>query len=414
MEPTSKHRVLIVGGGFGGVKAALELANHHDLAVTLVSDKSHFEYHAALYRVVTGRSVLEVCIPLIEIFAGKKTEIIEDEVQSVDRESRSVKGRSGHSYHYDSLILALGSETAYFDIPGLEKLSYGFKSITEALELKNHLHQIMTTCSEQTDQAEKVCSCHIIIVGGGASGVEIAGELAVYVRRLAREHGVDQSLVTVDLIEAAPRLLPGLPESTSRQAAGRLHRLGVNVYVNRALIREEIESVFLKDMEIRTKTVIWTAGIKPNRLYQEIKGLKFDKKGRVLVDQYLRPIGDENVYIIGDAASTEFSGMAQTAITDGALVAENISNQLRHRPLSTYTPVKPVYAIPIGPGWAISMIFGQQISGRLGWWVRRWADLKFFLTILPINKARLAFANGRTICEICNICSPEEKGSKLI
>lgn len=409
MESGLKHRVLIVGGGFGGIKTALELAGHENVAVTLVSDKTHFEYHAALYRVVTGRSPLEVCIPLSEIFAGRKVEIVEDRITSVDTDKNVVSGEAGRQYQYDSLVLALGSETVYFDIPGLEKLSFGFKSITEALELKSHLHQVMTTCSSQPSQDEKVCSCHIVVVGGGASGVEVAGELSVYARKLAREHGLDQSLVTVDLIEAAPRLLPGLPENTSRVAKERLGRLGVNVYLNRALVKEEIESVYLKDMKINTKTVIWTAGVKPNRLYGKVKGLEFDKKGRVVVDQFLRPKTLNNVYILGDAAATKFSGMAQTALKDGELTAENILRSCASQPLRPYQPSKPVYAIPIGPGWAATVILGTEVYGQIGWFFRRLADLEFFLSILPLPKAWSAFANGRTICETCNICVPEEK-----
>ncbi len=410
MGPASKHRVLIVGGGFGGIKTALELAGNRNVTVTLISDKPHFEYHAALYRVVAGRSPMEVCIPLTKVFAGKGVKIAEDKVVSIDKDNRLVKGDSGVSYSYDSLVLALGSETAYFDIPGLEKLSFGFKSITEALELKNHLHSIMTNYSTVSGQDNKAYRDHIIVVGGGASGVEIAGELSVYAQKLAREHQLPHAPI-IDLVEAAHRLLPNLPESASHRAKERLRSLGVNVYLNRVLLREEIESVYLKDLEIKAKTVIWTAGVKPNRLYANVDGLKLDKNGRVIVDQFLRAEGTENIYVIGDAASTKFSGMAQTAIRDGQLVADNIINKELHRQLETYQPRRPFYSIPIGPGWALTIIYGFQITGQIGWALRRWADLKFFLTVLSPYKAWLVFSQGRTICETCQICAPDETPS---
>lgn len=399
-----RHRVLVIGGGFGGIKTALKLAGHRGIQVTLISDKPHFEYHAALYRVVTGRSPLEVCIPLREIFLGKDVEIIEDKLVSVDFESQLARGKSGNNYRYDSLVLALGSETAYFDIPGLEKLSYGFKSITEALELKNHLHQLMTNLAKEPG-SQVANNCHITVVGGGASGVEVAGELITYVHGLAHKHRVNRSKITVDLIESAARLLPGLSEKTSRLVEKRLRHLGVNIYLNRTLIKEEVELIYLKGMEIKTKTVIWTAGVKTNHAYQKFDEFEFDDKGRVVVDEHLHASGRENVYVIGDAAATKFSGMAQTAVNDGDLVAENIVSQIRNRPLLTYRPRPPLYAIPIGPGWAVATVFGTQISGRLGWLVRRAADLQFFTTILPFKKAWLVFLKGRTISENCPICA---------
>ncbi|MBI4004986.1 FAD-dependent oxidoreductase, partial [Candidatus Roizmanbacteria bacterium] len=131
-------RIIIVGGGFAGVRVALDLAKYKNSnsKIVLISDTSHFEYHPALYRVVTGRSPLEVCIPLQDIFQGKNTEIVCDSITNVDISNHQLKGASGSTYHYDILILALGSETVYFNVPGLREYSFGFKSIQEALKLK--------------------------------------------------------------------------------------------------------------------------------------------------------------------------------------------------------------------------------------------------------------------------------------
>jgi len=402
-------KIIIVGGGFGGISAALNLEKAHlpDAKITLISDKPHFEYHAALYRVVTGRSPLEVCIPMRDIFEGKNVEVLEDTITNVNIKEKRLEGESGSHYTFDFLILALGSETAYFNIPGLKELSFGFKSITEALRLKKHLHELFRDCAaSQTDQDEDICRAHFVIVGAGASGVELAGELAVYAKKLAKQHKVSPSIITIDIVEAASRVLPMLPEDVSEKVAEQLRRLGINIFLNRMVVKEEIEEVFLKDMEMRTKTVIWTAGTKPNSLYTQIKDFQLDKKGRVIVDEFLQAKGNPSVFVIGDAAATPYSGMAQTAIYDGAFVAETIIRKIKDNTLKPYRPKKPFYAIPVGPGWAAVLIGNWRIYGWMGWWFRRLADLKYFLSILSFKKALLAFQSGKILGESCDICAP--------
>lgn len=409
MNQTLGHRkIIIAGGGFGGIRTALDLAekNLPNTKIILVSDKPHFEYHAALYRVATGRSPLGACVPLRDIFRDKYVEVLKDTVVKVDIKEKTLEGNSGSLYSFDFLVLALGSETVYFNIPGLKELSFGFKSINEALILKRHLHKLFIACEKATAE-EKVCSTHIVVVGGGSSGTELAGELAVYTRKLARKHHLEPSLVTIDLIESVSRLLPALPKDVSERVKRRLHRLGVNVFLNRVVIREEIEEIYLKDMEMKTKTVIWTAGVKPNHLYTQIDGLTFDKKGRVVVDEFLQPKGFSNIFVIGDAAATPHTGLAQTAIRDGSFVANTIIKKIYDRPLESYIPKSPSYAIPVGPGWAAVLIGGCRFYGRLGWWLRRLADLKFFLSFLPFRKALSVYQSGKTLCESCAICYPE-------
>lgn len=401
-----EKKIVIVGAGFGGVRCALNLAkkNPARTKIILISDKPHFEYQPTLYRVATGRSPLEVCIPLREIFAGKNIEVVEDSIRAVNLKEMILEGESGSRYAFDFLVLALGSETAYFNVPGLKELSFGFKSISQALVLKKHLHRLFTSYGGASFK-EKTPIVHLVIVGGGATGVELAGELAVYAKKLTQNHGFDFSLVTIELIEAASRLLPALPEAISEKVKKRLHGLGVNIFLNRAVIKEEIEQIFLKDMEIRTKTVIWTAGVRTHHLYSLTKGLTFDQKGRVLVNEFLQPPGFDNVFILGDAAATPYAGLAQTAIYDGRYAAKIISRRLGQKPLFSYWAKKPACAIPIGPGWAIVLIGPFRFFGRFGWCLRRLADLRFFLSILSFRKALLVFLNSKTLCESCAICS---------
>ena len=401
-----KKRILIVGGGFGGVKAALSLAEERlpDTKVVLVSDKPHFEYTPALYRVVTGSSPLEVCIPLREIFEGTNVEVVEDTIIEANPVEQVLLGSSGSRYAYDFCVLALGSETNYFGIPGLEKLSYGFKSITETLHLKRHLHEMFEACAKGTKE-EKVCSAHIIVIGGGATGVELAGVLTAYAKRTSKMHGLDPSLVTVDLIEASPRLLPNMPEAVSNRVKERLHALGVNIFLNRTLIKNEVEEVFMKDMQLKTKTVVWAAGVKPSSFYAKVKGLVLDKRGRAEVSEQLEAKGVKNLFVIGDAASLPFSGMAQTASWDAEYAAKCIAARVRGEEMpKPYVQRAPYHAVPVGPKWAVVLLGKFAIYGRVGWWMRRAADLRYFFSILPIGKALHVFRDGKILSESCPTC----------
>jgi len=402
-------KILVVGGGFGGISAALALEKENipNVEITLVSDKPHFEYKPALYRVVTGRSPLEVCIPISEIFEKKNISFALDTIKGIDPLKKIAKGASGKDYHFDYLILALGSETAYFDIPGLEKFSFGFKSISEAMRLKMHLHNLFAECKNlKGNLDEKVCLLQVVVVGAGPSGVELAGELAIFMKRLAQEYGVDHSLVSVDLIEATSRILPTIPERMAEKVAHRLRHIGVNIFINRTMTKEEMEQISVRGMIMKTETVVWTAGVKPNHLYKSISGFSFDEKGRVIVDEFMRAKGFENVFVIGDGAATKNSGMAQAAIYDGQAAAKNISRLIVDKPLKAYRQKKVYYALPVGPGWASTSLGVITFHGSIGWLLRRLADFRYFLSILPFKKAVTVFRRGKNLCDTCGICEP--------
>lgn len=410
-----EKRVVIVGGGFGGVTAALVLARARvpGLKIVVVSDKPHLEYTSALYRLVTGRSPLEVCIPLRDVFEGLQVEVDEDVIDNIELDQNLCWGKSGSRYRYDYLVIAVGSETSYYNTPGLRELAFGFKSINEALALKRHLHEVFSECARTKDKGAQVCQSHFVIVGGGATGTEVAGELAVYAKKLAKMHGVDESLVTIDVIQSPNRVMPLLPEDMSRVIEKRLRSLGANVYLNRRVVKEDVENVYMKDMEMKAKTLIWTAGVQSHWLLKQTKGLEVDDKGRMVVDRYLRSKGHKNVFGVGDVVASEYAGMAQTANDHGKAVGKNILRELRGEKLLEHKDKKPIYAIPVGPGWAAVLWGERRFYGLMGWTLRRLADLRFFMSILPLMKAIAAWRYGGMLTENCPAClSYLEAGGK--
>ncbi|KKU44074.1 MAG: hypothetical protein UX60_C0011G0004 [Berkelbacteria bacterium GW2011_GWA2_46_7] len=407
-EGSQKHRVIIVGGGFGGIRAAQELAKHsNEFDITLISDQPHFEYHAALYRVVTGRSPLEVCIPLSTIFENSPVKVVEDTIQTVYPKTKQILGKDGSKYIYDSLILALGSENAYLNVPGLREHSFTLRSINDALRLKRHIHETFIDAAIGLKNGQRH-PIHLVLVGGGPTGVELSGELAIYARHMAKHHHLDPNTIIIDLFESGERLLGMLDKRVSELAFERLHQLGVNIFLNTPILENRIEAVYLADMKLKTKTLIWTAGVMTNQLYSKIKGLTFNSVGRVLVDLSMQAKGMHDLYVIGDAAASMYSGMAQTALYDGTFVAENLRRKLHGRPIVSYSPRQPISAIPIGPGWAMVVTKLGLITGRLGWWLRRIADWRFFNSILPLSKAFRAFSDGSHLSETCPICSKNQ------
>lgn len=352
--------------------------------------KSHMEYHAALYRFITGRSPMETCIAYSDIFKGLDMETVRDAATAIDLSTKTVTGKSGSQYRYDRLILALGSETSYFGIPGVAACAYGMKTMDEAARLKRRLDDVFSACPVRSTH-EQSSLLHLVIVGGGPSGVELAGELGWYARKLARHCGTDPSLVTIDLIEAADRILPMLTERVALPAHERLTSLGVNVLVQHAIVREDVDEICFLDERMSAKTVVWTAGMRGCGLLEKITGLTLDTHGRVEVDEHLRAKGRTDVFALGDSAATEYSGMAQTALYDGRFIAHVLAADFNRRAPPAYQPPVPVVAVPVGPQWAIVLMQGKVFTGYVGWILRRWLDLRVFLRLLPLGKALMAF-----------------------
>lgn len=383
-------RVLVVGGGVAGVRVAKDLLERHigRLDLTLVSATSYLQYHAAFYRRLNSDNDPTVRIPLEDIFYKKKVLIVEDRIERIDFQTHTAYGKE-KEYGYDHLVLAMGSEVAYYNIPGLRELAHTFKTYDDVVRLQNHLIKVFRT-SRATDK-NIASSTRFVVVGGGSTGAEVAGELAFLTRRLAREHGIDPSLVTIDLISATSRLTPLLPERVSHAVEERLRVLGVNVYLHHRLMKEEVAEVFLKDMVLRTKTVIWVAGTMGNHFYRRW-GLPVSSSGQVEVEKTLAVKGYPSVFAGGDGAWVTDSGLVDSAGRHGECIAENITRSLKGVPLKKYRPASYTISIPVGRRWSASLVDGFLFTGAAGWFFRRYLDFKFYASVLPFFKAvRLLF-----------------------
>lgn len=388
----SKQKIVIVGGGFGGIKAALELANKEEFDVTLVSDQPNFRYYPTLYHAATGGKVAASSIPLEEIFKGISVTIAKDSIKRIDREKMTVGGRK--IYGYDVLILALGVVTNFFDIKGLQQNAYGIKTIEESQRLRDHIHKHLVD--------DRKPDLNYIVIGGGPTGVELAGALPSYIHHIMKRHGIADTKVHVDLVEAAPRLMPRMPRPYSRALARQLKKLGVKLYLGETVEAETAEALTFSGHTLESHTVIWTAGVTNHPFFKQ-NNFTLTTRGKVLVNEYLET--ERHIYVIGDNADTKFSGMAQTALHDGKTVAHNLIRQAAGKPRLTYQDAKPAYATPAGPRWAALLWGPFHTYGWLGWVLRSAADWVAYHDLEPVWNATKHWMAEVGEEETCPICS---------
>ena len=390
----AKHKVLIVGGGFGGVKAALELSDNDNIEITLVSDGPDLRYYPTLYHTATGGKKANSSIPLRVIFENKKIKIIDDKATKLDRKTKAISTAKGESLEYDSLIIGLGVVTNYFGIPGLDKYSYSIKTQDEVARFKKHLHQQMDD--------DRRPDLHYVIVGAGPTGIELAGALPGYLKHIMKNHGVKDRKVHIDIIEVLPRLLPRMPKYTSKVVGKRLRNLGIKIYLGKAVQGQSIDELTVSGKPIRSHTVVWTAGVTNHPFFKDNEFV-LTKRGKVAVDVYLQ--AEDNLFVIGDNANTPFSGLAQTALYDGEFVAINIKRKMRGKDFRSYVAKQPVTVIPAGPHWS-AVLWGKiSLHGRPGWLLREASYLIGFRDIQPWPKAVRQFMTEFEEDDNCSVCA---------
>lgn len=395
MTQKTKQHIVIVGGGFGGVKTALELAKLDAYAVTLISDREDFYYYPTMYRTATGASDDLSAIPLAEIFADKPIRLICAKLTAIDKEARLLTLDNGTVAQYDFLVLALGVITNFFNIPGLQENAYGIKSIPDAERLKRHLHAQLI--------GDKKLDSNYIVIGGGPTGIELAGALSHYLREIVKKHGISGRVPHIDLVEAQPTLMPRLPKKVGRRIARRLRKLGIKLYLNSRVEGASSEELTVSGKPLRSHTIIWTAGVANNPLFAT-SSFALSQRGKVVVDEFLRAEGSKDIFVIGDNAETPYSGMAQTALYDAMFVAHNFKLLSREDPKLAYRPKEPIYITPVGNRWA-SVVWGRWFfDGRLGWLLREAADIRGFLDLQSPPEAIAQYANSFEREDLCPVC----------
>ncbi len=370
--------VVVVGGGFAGVKAALELAKRHIGKITLISDETYFLHHATLYATATGRNTAESVIPLNVIFADyPAVTVVHDKITAFEPKRKMVRGVKKH-YGYDELVMALGSVTTFFGIKGMAEHAYGIKSLAEVRDFHDHIHEEVV--SKKLDK-------EFFVIGAGPTGVELAGALHEYLQSLIKLHRLRHSKARVTLVEAAPRILPRLSKTASKVVSRQLEKRGIRVLVNNKVQALDDDSITIEGKKVPTRTAIWTSGVANNPFFPaHQEQFHLAPNGRVNVNDYLE--ASPNVYVIGDNNTVKHSGMAWPAFDQACFVADHITRKIAKRHLKPFVSRSAPCGLPVGDDWGYVEWHGVYAAGKTGYWLRRQMELYGYKQLVAPKLAR--------------------------
>jgi NADH dehydrogenase len=378
--------VVIVGGGFGGLYAARALTGR-PVSVTLLDRRNHHLFQPLLYQVATAAlNPSDIATPLRSILRrAANVTVFLAEVVSVDLAGHRVILDEGE-LAYDALVLAAGAGNSYFGHDEWEPLAPSLKSLEDALEIRRRVLLAYEDAERERDGAEQRALLTSVVIGGGPTGVELAGALAEISREsIARDFRlIDPTKARVVLVEAGPRILASFPASLAARAAAALARIGVEVRTGTPVTRVTPDAVWLGGEQIRARTVLWAAGVAASPLTRAL-GVPLDRAGRVIVKPDLSLPGHDLVFVIGDMAAFRgpdgqaLPGLAPVAIQQGQAVARTILRRLAGEPARPFQYRDKGSMATIGRAAAVAVIGRLQLSGLPAWLAWLFVHIMFLI-----------------------------------
>ena len=372
----NKKHVVIVGGGFAGLNAAKRLAGRRDIDVTLIDRRNHHLFQPLLYQVaMAGLSPADIAAPIRSILSRyDNIRVIKSEVTQVDAENNKVL-TSEEDLHYDYLLLACGAMHSYFGHEEWEEHAPGLKTIEQATEIRRRVLSAFETAevTESADERRKLLT--FVVVGGGPTGVELAGAIGEMSRfTLAKDfRNIDAKLSRIILVEAGPRILPMFAESLTARATRDLESLGVQVWTNSSVTNIDQNGVVISGETILAATVLWAAGVKASSLGTK-SGFQCDRAGRIQVGMDLAIAGHANVFIAGDQCAfidpqtqRQLPGVAPAAAQQGRFIADTIRNELDGKPRGEFRYNDKGQMATIGRSRAITEVGKFKLTGIFAW-----------------------------------------------
>ena len=400
IKRNEQRRVVVVGGGLGGLKLVSSLRDT-DFQVVLVDKNNYNQFPPLIYQVASaGLEPSNISFPFRRLFQGWKNFFFRmAEVQHIDTEEKAIKTSIG-TIHYDDLVLAAGATTNFFGNKNIEASALPMKSVSESMRLRNTILQNLERAETEDNEARKQALMNIAIVGGGPSGVEIAGVLAEMKQTiLPRDYpDLDTSCMHIYLINATPRLLGAMSEHSSREAEKALKELGVEVMTNCMVTDYVDKELVLKDgQRISAETVIWVSGIKANNI-DGIPTESIGHAGRILVDRFNRVKGLKDVYAIGDQCIVEgdeaylygHPQLAQVAIQQAKTLAKNLIRQEKGETEQPFSYHNLGTMATIGRKKAVVEIGKLKFGGFFAWLLWLIVHLR---SILGVKNKTIVFLN---------------------
>ncbi|MEK7672575.1 MAG: FAD-dependent oxidoreductase [Patescibacteria group bacterium] len=400
--------IVILGAGFAGIRVVQDLQKDlpNSYRIVLVDKESTHLFRADLYEVATAfsKKINKECltklkdtiaIPIKSLINQKRVCFIQDAVSKIDPVKREVSLKKNKKLSYEYLVVAMGSETNYFGIDGLEKNAFGLKTIQDALKINCHLDQFFQDLWRRKLKKE----VYITVGGGGASGVETVTELVGAVRSLCEKYHYPNGKVTLQLIEGSA-VLGGFGGAGTKVILERCEKFGIKVYLNNFIQKADKKEIVLKNktgklIKIKSDILIWTGGVKVNAMVQKCFGQK-ECGGAILVNEFMLAKNFSKVFAAGDNAyfadpenpAKRLPMLANVALDQGKVIAQNILSLINKGDLQKFTAKRGRFMLPLGAKYAICEDSDGRIrKGFSVWLSRKFVFLRYAMSILPFFKA---------------------------
>ncbi len=402
--------IVVLGAGFGGITTAILLERKlrrrgrlPSCQIILIDRNSYHTYTPALYEIAALPKERAAAVPLHDthcidierIIRSRTVTFLQDTIEGVAPESRTVTLAERGAIPFDYLVVALGAEVNYFGIPGLQEYAFTLKHFTDAIRIRNAIEKLVRSRDELT----------VVVGGAGATGVELAAEFSNFLCALQRAIRSDRNACTVRLVlvESSPNILPGFTDAVVRTATQRLNALGVEIRTNAPIAEMNQDFITFSDgSRMRCDALVWTGGVKGATSLGAF-GLPLGPKGNIAVDTTLQAA--QGIFAVGDAACflRQKTGEAlpwnvPVAEAEAANVSDNIVRAIEKRPLQNFEPRERYpFVLTVGKKFAIADLMSTRVSGFLGWILKRLIELRYLLFILPMGAASITWIrNVRT------------------
>lgn len=369
------RHVVVIGAGFGGLAAAKRLARSRAVRITIVDQRNYHLFQPLLYQVATaGLNPSDIAVPIRSQFSGMTNVSVHmGRVARVDLEGRRVAIEGGRAIDYDYVIVACGAQHSYFGRDAWEADAPGLKTVEQATEIRRRILSAFERAENEEDPGVQRALLNFVVVGGGPTGVELAGAIADIARTVLIDdfRRVNPADARVLLVEAGPRILQAFPEELSQHAAEDLQTLGVEVRVGARVVDIDPEGVQIGDERLPARSVFWAAGVAADGVTGTL-GVPLDRAGRVIVGDDLSIPGHREAFVIGDAAHLEIEGelvpgLAPAAIQEGELAADNVLARIEGRVTVPFRYRDKGLMATIGKHKAIAVAGRMRLTGWIAW-----------------------------------------------
>ena len=390
-------RVLILGSGFAGLNAAKVFGGVKGLEVIIIDQKNYHLFQPLLYQVAAAAlSPADIAVPIRNIFSRyHNIKVFQGKVHMINGDNKSVSTNVGE-FKYDYLIVACGARHFYFGNEAWEENAPGLKTIEQAVEIRRRVLTAFENAETENDIDKKAKLLTFVIVGGGSTGVELAGALAELSRfTFAKDfRNIDPKRTRILLIEAGPRILPNFSEKLSLRANRHLEKLGVQVLTFKKVTKIDADGVNIGNDRIEAATVLWAAGIQASGLNRQLKG-ELDSMGRIVVEPDLSLKHHPEIFVAGDQAHFSYQtgeplhGLAPVALQQGRFIAKNILKELDGNPREKFHYIDKGQLATIGRNKAVLEIGRLKLGGFLAWMI--WLFVHIYYLIGFKNKFVVLF-----------------------